>query len=171
MADRGPYIDLLLSDMMPFWALADAKFRLCSRYLHNINPARRTQEPQWNKLCQICQTFASEALSEALSLHCGYKIAFHDINRLHKSAKKGCHLCNLILAELPESEIVHLRKSLKLNPSQDTSQLDYFVERTNDPHDGDHSHRRIRLRHVIQHSSTTEVRELVAINITDMRGK
>ena len=78
---------------------------------------------QLNKCCHLCEkipTYHSELRDKSLNASGFY---FHNINELVQSAKKGCHVCNLILAELSESQIRDLQEELEDNPQRGTQQL------------------------------------------------
>ena len=78
---------------------------------------------QLNKCCHLCEeipTCHSELQDGSLNLRGFY---FHNINELVQSAKKGCHVCNLIFAELLESQIRDLQQELEDNPQHGTRQL------------------------------------------------
>ena len=81
---------------------------------------RMSQDLQLNNLCHICEgfnTYASQVLSDFQPFD------FHNINELIQSAKEGCHVCNLIVAELLESEIRDLQRELEDNPQHGSQQL------------------------------------------------
>ena len=78
---------------------------------------------QQNKCCHICEkifTYHSELQDASLNPSGFY---FHNINELVQSAKKGCHVCNLIFAELFESQIRDMQRELEDNPQHGTRQL------------------------------------------------
>ena len=114
-------LHVLLSYQTLLWARADKSFPLCSRYLYKRNPARMAQEPRWDKLCLKCQAFRLDPRLWPRDT-CN-RIPFHDINALLKSAKEGCHFCNLLVAELPESTIQSLQSELELEPQHCFLQL------------------------------------------------
>ena len=171
------------------WALADASFGLCSKCLHKSNPARMTQEPQWDKLCQKCQNFTLDPLSWPTKGFRDRSFAFHDINGLLRSANEGCHVCNLMVAELPESKIATMRRELEREPQHSSHQLyvapnkhvskphyDNFLFYDTPyypiagPYD-DTQLRRIDLMHLEFDISPQDPYGLIPITIADMCGK
>ena len=86
-----------------------------------------TQEPQFNKLCQKCQDFTLYSLLLPEPRSWCHKFAFHDINGLLQSAKEGCHVCNLIVAVLPEIQILILQRELELDPQHCSQQLEVAI--------------------------------------------
>ena len=164
-------------------ALSNASFRPCSKYLHRSKPARMTQEPKLNELCQKCQNFTLDCLS---SQRCGRGFAFHDINGLLQSAKEGCHFCNLMVAELPKFKIQTLLWELEINPQHSSQQLYVSID---DPLINLWSGARLlrlSLRHwristtkqvdaiqptIISETTEEEDDSILPIIISDMRGK
>lgn len=81
------------------------------------------QDLQLDKRCHTCDnipTYYQHIYSDK-PLPSG--LPFHNINELIQSAKKGCHVCNLILAELSESQIRDLQQELEDNPQHGSQQL------------------------------------------------
>ena len=91
--------------------------------LHKSIAARMAQEPKWKKLCHKCQNFTLDPPAWPGTTWGGQGFGFHDINGLLQSAKEGCQLCNLIVAEFPESRIKVLQGELKLDPQHCSRQL------------------------------------------------
>ena len=75
-----------------------------------------SQDLQLNKLCHMC-----ENINWVKGSWCG--VPFHNINELIQSAKEGCHVCNLIVAELIESQIRDLQRELEDKPQLGSQQL------------------------------------------------
>ena len=82
---------------------------------------------QLNKCCHLCEeipTCHSEPQVYSLTPPLPPRgFFFHNINELIQSAKKGCHVCNLIHAELLESQIRDLQQELEHYPQHGTRQL------------------------------------------------
>ena len=77
-----------------------------------------SQDLQLNNLCDFCQRLS---FSEGPTFFKPF--GFYNINGLIQSAKKGCHVCNLIVAELVETQIHDLQQELKDNPQHSDRQL------------------------------------------------
>ena len=75
---------------------------------------------QLNKCCHICKIFTIYT-SEVLRNFPPF--GFHNINELIQSAEEGCHVCNLIVAELLEPQIRDLQRELEDNPQHGSQQL------------------------------------------------
>ena len=153
------------------WAAAEASYGLCSTYVHKSNPTRMSQEPQLNKLCDKCQNFTLDPLSWPTKWWRGPCFAFHDIDGLIRSAKEGCHVCNLIFAELPESKLPLMRRDLELNPQHSSKQLFVWVDVHSKRDRGDCILRRINLMHSSLSLHPGLPYCLIPIVIADMRGK
>ena len=110
---------------------------------------------QLNKLCHICESFAT---CNAQDLHDFEPFDFHNINGLIQSAEEGCHVCNLMVAELLENQIRGLQRELEDNPQHGTQQLriDYCC--------GD-----VVLSHYFP-GGYLRRKNLVQIHISDLRG-
>ena len=78
---------------------------------------------QLNKCCHIRDKIPTYHLQLQGKCFRSPGFFFHNINGLIQSAKKGCHVCNLILAELLESQIRDLQRELEDNPQHGTQQL------------------------------------------------
>ena len=97
--------------------------------------------------------------------------AFHDVKGLIRSAKEGCHLCNLIVAELPESKLTLLRRDLELNQDLSSRQLFVRIDHSSRFNRGDYILGRVTLT-----CSTPSIYQgisydIMPIFIADMRGK
>ena len=88
-----------------------------------------------------------------------------------RSAKEGCHVCNLIVAELPESKLSLMRMELELNPRHSSKQLFAWVDVYSKRERGDCILRRINLMHSSLSLHPGLPYCLIPIVIADMRGK
>ena len=115
---------------------------------------------QLNKCCHICEKIATyywELQDKSLNPS---GVDFHNINELVQSAKKGCHVCNLIFAELSESQIRDMQRELEDNPQHGTRQLRIGPYKRR--------HRDVALSH---NSPDGGGLEIVRISIEDLHGR
>lgn len=82
-----------------------------------------SQDLQLNKRCHRCEnipTYISQLYEDRFPPS---DLPFHNINELIQSAKRACHVCNLILAEILESQIRDLQRELEDKPQHGSQQL------------------------------------------------